>query len=221
MVRWIALAVTLAGCKKEVVDTGPSGSCDDITTTPVSSVPATDYPDGLTDQLPAWRDLPGIYTADYCGRGEVEVKLDNMPIAEEIGLVTNEVDDRLGCGCTTDPDFTDSDNALGAHAYSEGTFFLFDNDSELDPGVVEAPINGKLVNITWALMPADAPIAMRGCANDVPVTDNTGTFQTASVVIRVSPGGTQPSSGTVTLTGEDESLACELTTFVFKAENGA
>src|SRR5688572_25476872 len=102
----VALFTTLAGagCKKEEpIDTGPTGSCTDIVTESLTYVPATEYPDGLSEQLPVWRELPGRYVADYCGRGEIEVKLDNLVPAEELQLVQQGVDPRLPCGCTTDP----------------------------------------------------------------------------------------------------------------------
>jgi len=220
MSRWLAGVALIAACKKEVVDTGPTGSCDDLETTALSSVPAGDYPAGLTAQLGLWRELPAVYDADYCGRGLITVKLDSMPIVEDLDYVTAGVDPALACGCTTDPSFVDDDNALGAHVWSTGTVFLFDESNDLDnPLIVEEAINGVVVDVTWAFLPAEAPFSLRGCANDIPVVDPSLTYEDATVVIRQDAAGDL--SGTVQLDGPDETLLCELTSFVFVSENGA
>ncbi len=216
MARWLVAAVLIAGCKKEVVDTGPTGSCEDIVTESLTYVSAADYPPGLAEQLPLWRTLPGSYTANYCGRGSIQLKLDNLPPVEELQLVTQGIDERIPCGCTSDPQIADDDNALGAYAWAYGaTVFLFDVSNDVDPLIVEEAINGVIVPVDWALLPPEAPLSMRGCAK-VPVTDPTLTYTDATVVIRMDAAGGL--SGTVDLTGDGESLTCELTEFVWIAE---
>jgi hypothetical protein len=212
MLRWVAAAALLAGCKKEVVDTGPTGSCEDIQTQSLTYVPATDYPEGLADELDIWRGLPGTYEADYCGRGTITVKLDNMPTVEQLQIVTSGVDTRIPCGCTTDPNVAEDDNALGAHTWAyDASVFLFDAPSVEETAVaVEDPLNGLLVYVDWALLPTSAPVAMRGCAK-VPIEDETGTYTNATVVIRVSQLGAL--EGTVDLTGDGSSSTCDMTAF--------
>ncbi|MBA2319764.1 MAG: hypothetical protein H0V89_01305, partial [Deltaproteobacteria bacterium] len=207
MSRWLAGVALIAACKKEVVDTGPTGSCDDLGTVVLSSVSATEYPEGLAEQLVLWREIPGVYTADYCGKGEVTIKLDSMAIPEDLEYVTSPIDERIPCGCTTDPQFADDDNALGAYVWSfQGSFFLFDEFNEFDPLIVEEAINAQVIPVTWALLPSGAPFSMRGCANDAPIVDSTATYEEASVVIRVDPAGGL--SGTVQLNGPDATVEC-------------
>jgi hypothetical protein len=205
---WVALAGALVACKKEVVDTGPTGSCDDLETANLETIPVDEWPENLDATLDPYNALPGTYTADSCA-GPITVKLDKFPPKEEIAVFSNTVDSRLPCGCASDPEFPDSDNALGATASAYGTTAFFDSaDDTLDPGMEQR----LFTTVDWAFFPSSAPFLLRGCETVPADTTGTAGWKTALVALRVDSAGTL--SGNLSLSGSGDPYSCDLSGFV-------
>lgn len=205
--KLVALVVVgLAGCGgREPFDTGPFATCEDMGTDPISSIPVDEWPAGLDVQVDQYGIIPGIYTADACGTGPINVKLFQLPSIENVEVVTETVDPALECGCRTDEGLEGTDNALGAYAYASGAIGFFDHPGDLlDPAV-----DGENFEMTWAFLPSSTGYMFRGCG----VTSVVGEYDAATVAIRIANNGLM--SGTLEATGGDgEPYSCELTNFV-------
>ncbi len=202
----VAAMLAFAGCgDKEEEDTGPIGFCSDMGTTALSEIPVEDWPSDLGDHVEPYELIPGVYTADACGLGPINVKFDILPLIDNVSVVTTPVDPALPCGCRIDEGLEGSDNALGAYAYAYGgTAYFGDLADKLNPAVDES-----IFQMDWAFLPASTGYLFRGCgAIAIP-----GEYSAATAAIRITPAGLI--SGTLEATGgEAEPYRCELTNFV-------
>ena len=212
--RMLTALVVLVGCgAPEPEDTGPVGSCSDLGTSPLSSLPVDAWPAGLSDQTDDYEALPGVYTAEACGGGTVSVKISDLPPLEEVGVVTTTVDAALPCGCTIDPEIDESDNQLGAYAYVDGAKgyvgHINVSDAILDPAV-----EGRSLDMQWAFLPSTAPTALRGCGvlSLEPSDDFAGSVDAVTLTLRRSASGAL--DGVIEALG-DAPTSCALTDFTW------
>ncbi len=108
-------ALVLAACGGKDKDSqGPTASCDDYVTTPMTSLTPDQFPEGLDAGIEALRNLDGLWRGSHCletGR-TIDVKVTAMPvIPDEVEVVQQAPDPKVQCGCGADP-FYAHDNAL-------------------------------------------------------------------------------------------------------------
>ncbi|MEQ1569823.1 MAG: hypothetical protein ABMA64_29575 [Myxococcota bacterium] len=201
--RTIAVWMTVVGCNGKGDDTDTAGDpdlCGDLATAPLPTVAATEWPTGLTEVMPNYREISGRYsTTSSCG-AVLTVKVTAEPESGLEVVTTPYPAGAGGCGCTTDPSYGD-DAALGAIALVDT--FEFYVEEYADPA-----LDGESFDLTGALFPPTADVQFRGCAEvDVdPVL--VSAYDRVSIAVRMTGGSL---NGSVTLTpAEGDPEVCDL-----------
>lgn len=105
-----ALALLVAGCGgKETEDTSPTPNmtCDPYDTEPLSEIPVTDWPDGLTAAMDSYNKLGGSFFVADCDDPELEHNIGiTIPAPDLTGVIRGGgPDEGATCGCHLDPDY--------------------------------------------------------------------------------------------------------------------
>jgi hypothetical protein len=186
-------------------NTNDALTCDDIEKAPLTSVPSTEWPDGLDEAILDYQDFGGRYeVSNSCG-DSFAVKLtappfDTLEVVTEQWQTTTE-----RCGCLSDPNYPD-DTQFDVVALVSG-FEVF-VESWPDPA-----LNGKLIVGGGAVYSPDEELFLRACGTlDVdPYLQSL--YDQVGAVIRITQSGAI--EGTLTLAPLDGSAVqtCQLSNF--------
>lgn len=181
--RWLVLGFVAAGCNGDGGGGGNDtdlGTCDDLVTAPLPTVPSTDWPEGLAEAITSYQEFGGRYeVSNTCGDG-IAVKI-TPPLFETLEVVTEPYNTTQECGCTVDPDFPD-DAQLDMLATMSG-FEVF-IESWTDPGIA-----GQTVVGSGALYAEGTGMLLRACGTEDIDPYLQSAYDQLDVVIRIDESG--------------------------------
>jgi hypothetical protein len=203
--RTIVAVAALAACSGDkTTDTGLDPNlCSQLVTQPLGSVPATDWPAGVTDDLPLYEPLSGRYQVNNSCGDALYVKF-TAKTQEDLNVVTTPYPEGAGgCGCTVDPVYGD-DSQYDPVLTHDG--FQFYVESWDDPGLSSQVFVGE-----GALFGPDQPMQFRSCGvQDVNPALNSA-YDTVATIARLEGG--ELTASIVMTPFEGDPVVCDLSGF--------